>query len=109
MLKPSSSMGNGEKPGGETLQGAFSRGGRQKGERKRLKSGSSSNEIWRLREKLPRKAHPIPRSELPSPLVLHLLPSTRRADIGPKIWPQLPPWPATLKEKDGGGRTRPWG
>lgn len=54
----------------------FSGGGKQKGERKRLKGSSSSNETRSLREKLPRKAHPIPRSELPSPLAPHLLSST---------------------------------
>lgn len=58
------------------------------------------------REKLPRKALPTPRSELPSPSAPHLLPSTGGADIGPAIQPQLPPWPAALKEKGGRGRIR---
>ena len=90
-------------------QRTFSGAGTQKGERKRLKSGSSSDETWGLREKLTRKAHSIPRSELPSPSAPHLLLSAGGADMGPEIWPQLPPQPATLKENGGGGRIRPWG
>lgn len=51
-------------------------------------------------------SHRIPRCELPSPLLPHLLPSPGGANIGPKIWSQLPPRLATLKEKGGGGRIR---
>lgn len=41
-------------------QRAFSGGGTQKWGRKRLKSSSSSNEIWGLRENSPEKPTPSP-------------------------------------------------
>lgn len=87
----------------------FSGGGKQKGERKRLKNSSSYNETRNSREKPSRKAHFIPRSELPSALASHLLPSTEGADIGPDSPASAPTLAGNAEEADGGCRTQPQG
>jgi len=65
LLKPSSSMETGKSQEGKRHRVFSGGGGTQKGERKRLKSSSSSNEICGLRKKLPRKAQPQERAPKP--------------------------------------------
>lgn len=109
LLKPSSSMGHGEKPGGETPQGALSRGGRQNGERKRLKSSSSLDEIWGLRENCPEKPIPSPGVSCQASQCPTYFPAQGGPTQDPKYGLSSHPGQVTLREKGGGWRQEPAG